>query len=137
MDPTKTIFKIKGLTGYKVEQLLDGLRINLEKATKQCCVITCHINIIEEDIDQLITALEQIAAEHGSEIEEAPEINDQKHPLYKKILIQRQIKKDLRDVLAADSETLPISECVGRISAEIKYVCPPGFPVLVYGEEIQ
>jgi len=25
---------------------------------------------------------------------------------------------------------------MGRISAEIKYVCPPGFPVLVYGEEI-
>jgi len=38
--------------------------------------------------------------------------------------------------LAADSEELPASECLGKISAEIKYKCPPGFPVLVYGEEI-
>ena len=39
-------------------------------------------------------------------------------------------------MLAADSEELTAKEAVGRISAEIKYKCPPGFPVLVYGEEI-
>lgn len=43
----------------------------------------------------------------------------------------------MRDVLAADSEEIPAAEAIGRISAEIKYKCPPGFPVLVYGEEIQ
>jgi arginine/lysine/ornithine decarboxylase len=43
---------------------------------------------------------------------------------------------DVREVLAADSEELTAKEAVGRISAEIKYKCPPGFPVLVYGEEI-
>ncbi len=42
----------------------------------------------------------------------------------------------MRDVLAADSEEIPAAEAMGRISAEIKYKCPPGFPVLVYGEEI-
>ncbi len=31
---------------------------------------------------------------------------------------------------------MPAKEAVGKISAEIKYKCPPGFPVLVYGEEI-
>ncbi len=39
-------------------------------------------------------------------------------------------------MLAAESEELPASECLGKISAEIRYKCPPGFPVLVYGEEI-
>jgi len=39
-------------------------------------------------------------------------------------------------VLAADNQELPASQCLGMISAEIKYKCPPGFPVLVYGEEI-
>jgi len=42
----------------------------------------------------------------------------------------------LRDVLAGESDLLPADQCLGKISAEIKYVCPPGFPVLVYGEEI-
>jgi len=58
------------------------------------------------------------------------------NPIYKKILLNRRFKVDVRDVLAADSELLPASECVGKISAEIRYKCPPGFPVLVYGEEI-
>ena len=58
------------------------------------------------------------------------------NPIYKKILLNRRYKLDIRDVLAADSEELPAPECLGRISAEIKYKCPPGFPVFVYGEEI-
>jgi len=51
-------------------------------------------------------------------------------------MINRRFKLDVREVLAADSEELTAKEAVGRISAEIKYKCPPGFPVLVYGEEI-
>lgn len=43
---------------------------------------------------------------------------------------------DLRDVLSSEIEQLPASQCLGKISSEIKYVCPPGFPVLVYGEVI-
>lgn len=104
-------------------------------------MITCHINITEEDIDQLIAAVTQISREYGQdddtmtcagEAAAATEVN----PIYKKILINRRYKIDVREVLAADSELLPATECLGRISAEIKYRCPPGFPVLVYGEEI-
>jgi len=51
-------------------------------------------------------------------------------------LINRQIKVDLRDVLACESDLLPADQCLGKISAEMKYACPPGFAVLVYGEEI-
>ena len=51
-------------------------------------------------------------------------------------MINRRFKLDVREVLAADSEELTAKEAIGRISAEIKYKCPPGFPVLVYGEEI-
>lgn len=61
---------------------------------------------------------------------------DQLNPIYKKILIKRRFMYDVREVLAADSEDLPAGDAIGRISAEIKYKCPPGFPVLVYGEEI-
>jgi hypothetical protein len=43
---------------------------------------------------------------------------------------------DILEVNAADSEEIPAIEAQGRISAEIKYRCPPGFPILVYGEDI-
>jgi hypothetical protein len=32
-DPTKTIFKIRGVSGFEVSDYLDVLRINIEKAT--------------------------------------------------------------------------------------------------------
>lgn len=53
-DPTKTIFKMKGLSGHDVGDLLDAKRINIEKTTNKCCVVTCHANITEQDIDELI-----------------------------------------------------------------------------------
>jgi arginine/lysine/ornithine decarboxylase len=39
-------------------------------------------------------------------------------------------------VLSSEKETLPIEKCVGKISAEVYYSCPPGYPLLIYGEVI-
>lgn len=138
-DPCKTIIKIRGLTGHQLSDILDVMRINVEKSTQKCIVVTTHINILEDDVDQLISAIETIAREYGiTEGDQAMrgEEPEQLNPIYKKILIKRRFMYDIREVLAADSEELPAGEALGRISAEIKYKCPPGFPVLVYGEEI-
>ena len=62
--------------------------------------------------------------------------DDSLQPLYKKVLNDRDLVLDIRDCFAADSEIVPINEALGRISCEIKYNCPPGFPVLLYGERI-
>jgi len=64
-DPTKTIIKIRGITGHELSDLLDTMRINIEKSTQKCIVVTTHINITDEDVEQLITAIELIACEHG------------------------------------------------------------------------
>ncbi len=31
---------------------------------------------------------------------------------------------------------MPLEKCVGKISAEVYYSCPPGYPLLIYGEVI-
>lgn len=83
----------------------------------------------------MIAAIEQISKEYAAKdnvCEETEEIN----PIYKKILIKRHFVYDIREVLASECEEICAEDAMGRISAEIKYVCPPGFPVLVYGEEI-
>ena len=59
------MIKIRGLTGHELSDILDALRINIEKSTQKCIVVTCHINITEEDIDQLISAITSIARDHG------------------------------------------------------------------------
>ena len=50
---------------------------------------------------------------------------------------KRQFKVGIIDVIASPKEFLPASECVGRISADFKSPCPPGYPILIYGEVIQ
>lgn len=50
-DPTKVIIKIKGISGHELSEILDKMRINIEKSTQKCIVVTCHINITEEDVD--------------------------------------------------------------------------------------
>ena len=35
-----------------------------------------------------------------------------------------------------DGETIPISECAGKVSLDFVYLYPPGIPLLVPGEEI-
>jgi arginine decarboxylase len=57
--------------------------------------------------------------------------------LYKRVLNDRDLVLDIRDCFAGESELIPIGYALGRISCESKYACPPGFPVLLYGERIQ
>ncbi len=40
-----------GLKGDELYKLLDEERINVEKYTLKSCLVTIHINIIEEDVD--------------------------------------------------------------------------------------
>ena len=53
------------------------------------------------------------------------------------MLNDRDLVLDIRDCFAGESEIIPLRDALGRISCEIKYACPPGFPVLLYGEKIQ
>ena len=54
----------------------------------------------------------------------------------KNLLEKRQIIADIRDIFAAKTEMLPPSQCVGRISADVIFACPPGYPILIYGEKV-
>jgi arginine/lysine/ornithine decarboxylase len=64
-DPCKTIIKIPGLSGHELSDILDVMRINIEKSTPKCIVIITHINILKDDVGQLITAIVAIAKEFG------------------------------------------------------------------------
>ena len=58
--------------------------------------------------------------------------------MYVKILADRELVLDIRDCFASDTELIAVDDsAIGRISSEVRYECPPGFPVLLYGEKIQ
>lgn len=41
-----------------------------------------------------------------------------------------------RDAVMSDSETLPVSECLGRTLSSVTVGCPPAVPIVVSGEQI-
>ena len=112
-----------------------------------------HSHLNQPDVDALISALKDISANceavkvhesvHNSSLgasgalldEDSSE--DEHQPLYKRVLNDRDLVLDIRDCFAGESEIIPIASSMGRISCESKYACPPGFPVLLYGERIQ
>jgi arginine/lysine/ornithine decarboxylase len=54
-----------------------------------------------------------------------------------KILLKnREFVLDIRDVFSSDIEKVKPVDGLGRISAELIYSCPPGYPILIYGERI-
>ncbi len=45
-------------------------------------------------------------------------------------------RMSLREAVFSDKETLPLSECKGRIFADANVACPPAVPIVICGEEI-
>src|ERR1700761_5336046 len=71
--------------------------------------------------------------------EDLPEIKATEGPNMeevKNLLEKREIIVDIRDIFAAKTEKLSPQQCLGRISAELVAACPPGYPVLIYGEKV-
>ena len=64
-DPTKTVFRVSGVKGPKLYELLDDARINVEKYTKRAVLVSIHINITDQDVDTLIEAVKLISKGHG------------------------------------------------------------------------
>ena len=51
-------------------------------------------------------------------------------------MLEPQIKISLREAFYAEKETIPKTEAIGRISAEVVAECPPGISILLPGELI-
>lgn len=57
-DPIKITFKIAGLNGSEIWDLLETqYKINVEKHTKKAVTLTVHPHIKQEDVDAFIHAL--------------------------------------------------------------------------------
>ncbi|CDW90756.1 arginine decarboxylase [Stylonychia lemnae] len=138
-DPIKLIIRVKGMGGQQLAKKLHDLNIQVEKVTRKAVLLTVHSLIQESEIEHFVAAMTEIANTYsGIDDESTPELAAQyQDPLINKILNKREIVMDIRDCFASETETIQLQGALGRISAEIKYKCPSGIPVLLYGEKIQ
>ena len=129
-DVTKVFIRIDGLSGKRLESILEiDFGIEVESASDIGVLILCNIGNKRSDFKYLADALEKIAATNYQDIYY---LENRKHMP----LLEPQIKMSLRSAFYAEKETVPKSDAIGRISAEVVAECPPGISILLPGELI-
>ena len=129
-DVTKVFIRIDGLSGKRLESILEiDFSIEVESASDIGVLILCNLGNKRSDFKYLADALEKIATTNYQDIYY---LENRKHMP----MLEPQIKMSLREAFYAEKETIPKSEAIGRISAEVVAECPPGISILLPGELI-
>lgn len=129
-DVTKVFIKIDGLSGKRLESILEiDFGIEVESASDIGVLILCNLGNRHSDFVYLADALEKIASANHKDIYY---LENRKHMP----MLEPQIRMSLRDAYYADKETIAKEDAIGRISAEVIAECPPGISILLPGELI-
>lgn len=129
-DVTKVFIKIDGLSGKRLESILEiDFSIEVESASDIGVLILCNLGNKRSDFKYLADCLEKIAKDNYMDI---CYLENRKHMP----LLEPKIMMSLRDAYYSDKEVLPKEQAVGRISAEVIAECPPGISILLPGELI-
>ena len=129
-DVTKIFIKIDGLSGKRLESILEiDFNIEVESASDIGVLILCNLGNKRSDFVYLADCLEKISR---SDYKDIYYLEKRKHmPMLDPI-----IKMSLRDAYYADKEVISKESAIGRISAELVAECPPGISILLPGELI-
>ncbi|SDN23611.1 aminotransferase class I/II-fold pyridoxal phosphate-dependent enzyme [Alkalicoccus daliensis] len=134
LDPTKITISVKNLmiTGYEAEVWLrdhKNIEVELSDLYNVLCLITFGDS--EDTIHTLLAALSAMS-------ENFYPGNDQiKNGVHVDIPNIPVLAYSPRDAFYAETETIPLFEAAGRISAEFIMIYPPGIPVFIPGEIIE
>lgn len=129
-DVTKVFIKIDGLSGKRLESILEiDFNIEVESASDIGVLILCNLGNKRSDFVYLADCLEKIASTHYQDIYY---LENRKHMP----MLEPKIMMSLRDAFYAEKETIPKVQAIGRISAEVVAECPPGISILLPGELI-
>ena len=129
-DVTKVFIKIDGLSGKRLESILEiDFGIEVESASDIGVLILCNLGNKHSDFVYLADALEKIAFANHKDIYY---LENRKHMP----MLEPQIKMSLRDAYYAEKDVINKEDAIGRISAEVVAECPPGISILLPGELI-
>ena len=129
-DVTKVFIKIDGLSGKRLESILEiEFGIEVESASDVGVLILCNLGNKHSDFVYLADALEKIASANHKDIYY---LENRKHMP----MLEPEIVMSLRDAYYAEKETVARKDAIGRISAEVIAECPPGISILLPGELI-
>ena len=133
-DITKIIIGTETWSGKSLEKKLrDTYRIQVEYATREICLVMTSIATTSEDLSKLEEAL--IELDQEDPMAECSMDLDYSE-LYKTISKRENYFMDAFTAKKMPSQSIPILDSAGKISAEYLIPYPPGIPIIVPGEYI-
>lgn len=130
IDPTKLYIKIDGLCGKRLESILEfGYNITVEAATDEGILALSNIGNTSEELYNFCDAIKKIVSKNYSDISYL------EHIKYMPLNVP-EIVCSPRKAYISPKEKVSVEQSIGRVSAEVIAICPPGIPVLVPGEKI-
>lgn len=130
IDLTKIYVKIEGLSGKRLESILEfEYGISIEASTDEGILALSNLGNTSEEIYAFCEAIKKIAKGNYSDITYLENIK------YMPLNVP-EIVCTPRKAYISDKEKVLPTESIGRICAEVIAICPPGIPVLVPGERI-
>lgn len=129
-DITKIFIKMKGLTGKRLETILElDFNIEIESASDEGVLILSNIGNTRGEFEYLIKALKEIS------IRKYPDICRLEGKKYMPLTKPDTVMSP-REAYFAPKKLIKTEDSVGKISAEVIALCPPGISVLLPGEII-
>lgn len=131
IDPTKLTISCRelGITGYELERILaDDYHIQMELADFYNVLAVGSFGDTKDGMNKLIKALKEISDKYIGKNTSVPSFLDIPDIPTKML--------NPRDAFYSDKRSIPLSESVGKISAEFLLAYPPGIPILCPGELI-
>lgn len=136
-EPSKFVVTTTG-TSLTGPELADKLRreysIEVEMAAPEYVIVMTSVGDTPEGFRRLAFALTEMDAEIDAGQIRREEGKKEKG--YQQQEDKAAIRRTIYDAVNAEWETMPLSDAVGRISAEYAMMYPPGIPFLVPGEEV-
>lgn len=131
-DPTKVLISVKGLgiSGHLVEEFLrEEHRIEVELSDLNNILLIITSGDSEETIDALLTGMTELVERYRD-----TGAKTTSHSIMLPDIPALALSP--RDAFYEETETIPLAQAVGRISAEFMMVYPPGIPIFIPGEMI-
>jgi arginine/lysine/ornithine decarboxylase len=136
LDPLRLTVSLQqlGWTGYQAAEALEQQHgIVVELATPTCFVLAMSIGSTQEHAHALVAAMQQLCQEHNSNSSRNSSAAQQPPAAAAAPPVMRLTP---RDAFFAATETVPVEQAGGRVSAELLCPYPPGVPAVYPGEVI-
>ncbi len=129
-DITKIFVKVRGLSGKRLESVLElDFNIEVESASDEGVLILSNIGNTRAEFEYLLSALCAVAKNNYPDLSHLEDVKFM--PLTEPVVVMSP-----REAYFSKKVRVKKEDSIGRISAEVVALCPPGISVLLPGEVI-